>query len=164
VPKEPESISSLWTKKRGALLHAGLTYGFTWRELQTTHSFEFEGDTIVIVARLDAYSPETKTIHDFKTTDNLQWQIRSGFIPRKHDVLQVQAYWTMFRRNLDIDDLKLTYIDKITSTTYSVPKEDVLEWVVARAMALHQALKTKCRPASDSGCWLCTRAPQAGKD
>ena len=157
-----EPVGDLWRKRRGLLLHNGLTYAFTWRELKVTHEFELEHETLNIVARLDTYVPERQTVYDFKSTDDLDWQAGRGYLPRLHDILQLQCYSTIFRRYIPISDLRLIYLDKASWKIYPVPLEDKLEWLTSRAIVLHKAIKAKARPTPDSDCWVCSRLPRRG--
>jgi hypothetical protein len=157
-----EPIKELWKKKRGILLHRGLTNAFSWRELRISRTFEFENETLTIVAKLDTFVPERQVLYDFKTTDELDWQVSRGYLPRPHDILQLQCYWTLFKQYIHITDLKLIYLDKTRCETYSVPPKDTLDWLILRAKVLHQGLKSRTRPPSDPDCWLCSKSSQTG--
>lgn len=160
--RKAEPFREMWRRKRGTLIHSGLNGVFSWCELKTSHTFEFEGETIRVTAKLDAYSSERQTLYDFKTTDELAWQLEKWYLPRRTDVVQIQSYWTMFKPYIPIKELKLIYIDKSSCEAYSVPQKDTLDWLVLRAKTLHKALKSKIRPPSDPGCWVCSKSPQNG--
>lgn len=157
-----EPTRELWKKKRGVIIHRGLTEAFSWRELRVSHSFELENETASITAKLDTYSPERRVLYDFKTTDELDWQVGNGYLPRALDVRQIQCYGTLFKQYIGINELKLIYLDKASCQSYTIPQKDMLEWLVLRAKDLHQALKTGVRPPADPDCWVCSRLPKRG--
>jgi hypothetical protein len=144
--------SELWLMKRGSLLH-GLTYAFKWRELDTSYAFDFGGDSLTITAHLDAYSPERMAIYEFKTTNQLDWQVRNGMVPRKAHLLQLQSYGSLFRRIIPVMSLNLVYLDMTAFRSYPVAQKDALPWLTSRAKALHEALVAKSGPPHEDGCF-----------
>ena len=161
-------VSGMWTTVRGDLLHE-MTHAYKWREMDMEYKVPLDdGREATVAGRLDMYDWKTGTVMDLKTTKNVRWQIKKGYIPKLEHILQVQCYDTMFSSVIPIENLNLVYADMQDIVTYKVKKNDLSEWIKTRITDVENSIIKKLTPNGEpSGvCQFCkyqTRCFNDGK-
>ena len=102
-----------------------------------------DGREAMVIGRLDMYDWKTKTVMDLKSTKNVQWQIKKGFLPKLEHILQVQCYGTMFEQYIPIENLNIVYVDNSDIVTYKVKKHDLTNWIKTRIQEIENAVDNK---------------------
>ena len=161
-------VSGMWTTVRGDLLHE-MTHAYKWREMDMEYKVPLDdGREATVAGRLDMYDWKTGTVMDLKTTKNVRWQIKKGYIPKLEHILQVQCYDTMFSSVIPIENLNLVYADMQDIVTYKVKKNDLSGWIKTRITDVENSIIKKLTPNGEpSGvCQFCkyqTRCFNDGK-
>ena len=140
---EDRSIEGMWSTVRGDFLH-NMTYAYKWREIDMEYNVPLnDGREAMVIGRLDMYDWKTKTVMDLKSTKNVQWQIKKGFLPKLEHILQVQCYGTMFEQYIPIENLNIVYVDNSDIVTYKVKKHDLTNWIKTRIQEIENAVDNK---------------------
>ena len=136
----------MWTTVRGDFLHQ-MTNAYKWREMDMEYKVILDdGRKATVAGRLDMYDWKTGTVMDLKTTKNVRWQIKKGYIPKLEHILQVQCYDTMFSSVIPIENLNLVYADMQDIVTYKVKKNDLSEWIKTRITDVENSIIKKLTP------------------
>jgi CRISPR/Cas system-associated exonuclease Cas4 (RecB family) len=126
-------------------------------------TFEVDGRTISVVGHIDAYEPETATIYDLKTTRFAKWQLEKGLIPRANHVAQLQCYFTLLGNYcIPVDRAVLVYVDDKDIVPLQVPVGSRREWMIRRAITLHNAIERHENPTPEIG-FTCKYCPFVSK-
>ncbi|MAW10366.1 MAG: 30S ribosomal protein S2 [Verrucomicrobiales bacterium] len=86
---------------------------------------------------------------DLKSTKNVQWQIKKGFLPKLEHILQVQCYGTMFADYIPIENLNIVYVDNSDIVTYKVQKHDLTDWIKTRIQEIENSVEKKLMSKSE---------------
>ena len=162
------TVERMWTTVRGDFLHQ-MTNAYKWREMDMEYKVILDdGRKATVAGRLDMYDWKTGTVMDLKTTKNVRWQIKKGYIPKLEHILQVQCYDTMFSSVIPIENLNIVYADMQDIVTYNVKKNDLSDWIKTRITDVENSIIKKLTPNGEpSGvCQFCkyqTRCFNDGK-
>ena len=139
-------VTGMWATVRGDFLHQ-MTNAYKWREMDMEYKVILDdGRKATVAGRLDMYDWKTKTVMDLKTTKNVKWQIKKGYIPKLEHILQVQCYDTMFSSVIPIENLNIVYADMQDIVTYNVKKNDLSEWIKTRITNIENSIAKKLTP------------------